>query len=306
MRKPVWALALLLAAVALATGGCAGRGREGLGERVSVVTTAYPLEFFARQIGGDAVEVRNLVPLGVEPHEWEPSPRDMADIGAGDLFVYNGAGLDPWAERALAAVQSPNLVVVEATRGMDLISASEGQAGEATTDPHVWLDPILATQEATAVRDGLIRVAPGQQKVFEENAQRLAQRLGELDQRYREGLAQCGRRTVIASHAFLGYLASRYDFQVIAIAGISTDVEPSPAQLASIAQQARELGQRYIFVEPLVSPALAKTLAREVGAQTIVLNPVEGLTRDDVAAGKDYFSIMAENLEALRLAMECR
>ena len=110
----------------------------------------------------------------------------------------------------------------------------------------------------------------------------------------------------MASHAAFGYLAERYNINVISIAGISPEEEPSPKRMAEIAQLAKQKNIKHIFFETLVSPKLSETIAREIGAETLVFNPLEGLTNEEIATGEDYISVMEKNLVNLRTALICK
>jgi zinc transport system substrate-binding protein len=272
-----------------------------------VVTSFYPLWEFSRQVAGDRVDVISLVPPGVEPHDWEPSPQDVAQVRRARLFVYNGAGFEQSADRLLQAVAGRDGTAVNATAGLDLIAGpGETTAGTATADPHVWLDPVLAQAQVATIRAALERADPPNAAAYADAARRFTGELGALHEAYREGLRQCARRSLVVSHGAFTYLARRYGLQQIAITGRRPESEPSPADLAAIVRAARREKARYVFVETLVSPRLAETLAREVGARILVLDPVEGLTPEAAAAGRDYLSLMRQNLERLRTGLECR
>lgn len=294
-----------------------GPARSPKTERLAVVASFYPLYEFARQVGGDRVEVTSLVPPGVEPHDWEPSPQDVARLKRSRVFVYNGAGLEPWVNKLLSAIAGQSLMVVNTTEEITLRAADlprhddqkrdkQTRWEQANPDPHVWLDPALAQAQAEAIRAGLTKADPTQVTAFEANARAFKAKLADLHREFEQGLAACARREIITSHAAFGYLATRYGLTVVPIMGLTPEAEPSPAELARIVRFARRHQVRYVFFETLVSPKLAETLSREVGARTLVLNPLEGLTKDEVAAGKDYLSLMRENLQNLRTGLECR
>ena len=288
--------------LALLLTGCAAGSAPEAGS-LRVVPTIYPLQYFAAQIGGEQVQVTGLVPAGVEAHDWEPAPQHLAAIEKARVFVYNGAGFEPWVDRSLSMLKSERTIMVKATEGLKLLSSDEEASGR---DPHVWLDPLKAQEQAAIIRDALIRADPEHQDLYRANAQKLAQRLETLHRHLEAGLSQCQRRDIIVAHDAFRYLADRYNVSVHPIAGVSPDVEPSPSQLAKLVQEARAQGATHIFFETLVNPALARTLAKEVGAQTLVLNPLEGLTKDEAAAGEDYFTVMEQNLKNLQKALGCQ
>jgi zinc transport system substrate-binding protein len=290
---------------ALLLGGCSPAAPPA---KPLVVATVYPIWELTRQVAGEHASVVSLVPPGVEPHDWEPTPQDLAQVQRARALVYNGAGLEPWVERLLPDAAARGIIVVTASEGLPLVRAgadAHGHGGGAP-DPHVWLDPALAQSMVEAIRGALTKMDPGNALAYAKNAQAFAAHLQGLDRAFAQGLRECARREVVVSHDAFGYLARRYRFTVVPVAGLSPAAEPTPSQLASIVRFARQRKVKYILFETLVSPRLAETLAREVGAQTLVLNPIEGLTREEAAAGKGYLSLMEDNLRTLRTALECR
>lgn len=302
MRPGIALLALALLA------GCQEAPKVAAPPRPLVVASFYPLYDFARQVAGDKAEVVSLVPTGVEPHDWEPSPRDAARVEKAAVFIYNGAGFDPGAERL--AKNAGAAVVVEATAGLPLLAVDlpghEKEHGGAERDPHVWLDPTLARRQVEAIRAGLAKADPASADHYASRAAAYATRLATLHDAIGTGLADCRRREIVVSHAAFTYLAHRYKLLQVPVMGLAPEAEPSPAELARVVRLVRRLKATVIFFETLVSPKLAETLAAEVGAKTLVLNPLEGLTADEEKAGKDYVSVMEDNLRNLRLALECR
>lgn len=277
------------------------------GKKISIVATFYPLQDFAQAVGGDAVTARSLVPTGAEPHDYEPTPQDIVSAYQADVFLLNGTGIDAWAEKIRPELEKRGVTVVQMSEVVSLLPASVGKEGEKDTfDPHFWLDPLGAEKEAEAIRNVLIARDPSRAPVYMENTDRYIALLAGLDRAYYEGLQQCEFHTIVTSHNAFTYLAKRYGFETISVSGISPEAEASPRALAEIVDVVRSLGLRYIFFETLVSPKVAETLAREVGAETLVFNPIEGLTDEERQAGKNYLSIMRENLNNLQTALRCQ
>ena len=295
------ALRLACAVLALAVAGCGGSDAATTGR--TVVASFYPLAYAAQQIGGDAVAVTDLTPLGAEPHDVDLRARDVRRIQEADLVLYLGSGFQPAVERAVRDAQGTTIDFLE---GIDLRAPEEHEDGHAedeepeheeTADPHVWLDPLLYARIARRLGEELDR--QGQGEAF-------AARLEALDDEFARGLADCRRREFVTSHAAFAYLAGRYRLEQVAIAGVSPEAEPTPRELEEVTEHVREVGATTIFFETLVSPRVAETVARETGARTSVLNPIEGLTADQAERGDDYFSLMRANLAALRSALQCR
>jgi zinc transport system substrate-binding protein len=287
----VWKLALLLVALTLA--GCGGGDRQGSAISGSVVAAFYPVAWAAEQIAGDDMEVLNLTPAGAEPHDVELTPRDVEAVHDADLVLYLGGDFQPALEQALESRSGP---VLDLLAGQDLRTGAD-EEGHGAPDPHVWLDPSRFAEMVTAI---------GRELGREETGQNLAARLRDLDEEMRAGLATCDRREIVTSHTAFAYLAERYDLVQVGLTGISPEAEPSPGDLVALVDEVEESRATTVFFETLVSPELAETVARESGASTAVLNPLEGLTEGEVDAGADYFSVMRKNLAALRQALGCR
>jgi zinc transport system substrate-binding protein len=270
--------------------------------RFIAVASFYPLYALTRQVAGKHADVLSLIPSGVEPHDWEPSPQDLKRLGRARLFVYNGAGLEPWVAKLQRDGTLKEAVIVRASEGLPLVIPE----GSAKPDPHVWLDPVYAQAIVRAIADGLAKADPANAADYKEKTNAVLQRLQGLDDAFTNGLKDCSRHEIVVTHSAFAYLAKRYGLTVVSIMGTAPEAEPSPAQLAEIVKFARERKVKYIFLEPLVSPKLAETLAREADAETLVLNPIEGITAAEEAAGKDYVALMEENLKNLRTALGCR
>jgi zinc transport system substrate-binding protein len=291
----------VIALLALLTGACSASSAGDGEPKTSVAAGFYPLAEAARRIGGSVVDVQNLTPPGVEPHDLELTPNEIARIQEADVVLYLGGGFAPAIEQAVADARG---VTADLLEGFSVAEAVGGQSEE-EVDPHVWLDPVLYRQLVERVRRTLSRARPGEASTFRTNANSFDAELRHLDRDYQAGLAGCTRHVIVTSHAAFGYLARRYGLTQEPIAGLSPDAEPSPARLAELADLVRRDGVTTIFTEELVSPRVAETLATEVGVTTEVLNPIEGLTAAEVVAGADYQSVMRDNLRTLRLALDC-
>ena len=295
MNRPV---SMLLGLAALVMAGC--RDAPVPEGKPLVVASFYPMYEFTRQVALDRAQVISLVPPGVAGHDWEPSPQDVAQVRRARAFVYNGAGFEPWAEKLIKEAVGPSTVVVAASAGLTVPRA----VGDGM-DPHVWLDPVLAQRVVEAIRRALERGDPAGQATYVANAAAYTAKLAELDARFEAGLRTCARRDVVVSHSGFGYLTRRYRLEQIAVTGIAPQAEPSPAALAAVVRTARARAVTAIFLEPLVSPKLAETLARELGVRLLTLNPIEGVTKQEAADGVGYIDLMTRNLESLREGLGC-
>jgi zinc transport system substrate-binding protein len=268
---------------------------SGQSAKIQVAASFYPLYFFSKEIAGDKAEIINITPAGTEPHDYEPTTKDIIQIEKSRMLVINGFGFEPWSENIKQNIDPEKTLIIQAAQGLE----------NQQKDPHTWLSPALAEQMVDKITQGFIRVDPASKDFYETNADNLKNRLANLDNEYKKGLANCKEKNIITSHAAFGYLAQAYGFNQISIAGLSPDEEPSPRQLADITKLAEADNIKYIFFEKLVSPKLSETIAGEIGAETLVLDPLEGLSLDDIAQGKDYFTEMKNNLNNLKIALQC-
>jgi zinc transport system substrate-binding protein len=275
--------------------------------KIGVSASFYPLYYFASEIGGDKASVFNITPAGAEPHDYEPTPKDIAQIDNSKLLILNGAGLESWADKIKPDISSNNVSLVVATQGLALMNAPAGEAAQNSAyDPHLWVNPVTAKKEADNILSAFEIVDPANTNFYAQNAAKLQNQLDILDAEYKNSLQSCQQKSFVTSHAAFGYLAKQYGLTQVPIAGLSPDAEPSAKQLAAISQFAKTNHIKYIFFESLASPKLSQSIADEVGAQTLILNPIEGLTADDIKAGKDYISVMRENLTNLKIALQCQ
>ena len=264
--------------------GCGGGSiaSEGKATRTTVVAAFYPLAHAAELVGGEKVAVENLTPPGAEPHDVELSVRDVERVRSAELVLYLGGGFQPALEDAVAGARG---------RAVDL------RLGESRRDPHVWLDPVRYARIVERVGKELAR---------EPQARGVTVKLRALDRDFRKGLLHCRRRELVTGHAAFGYLAERYRLEPIAVSGLSPEAEPTASALEAVVGEVRRAGATTVYAEALVSPRLAETVAREAGARIDVLNPLEGLSKEEVERGESYLSVMRANLTALRRGLGCR
>lgn len=291
-------LGITLAVIALAgsVAGCAATGSaSGEGGKPTVLASFYPLAFVAERIGGPEVAVTNLTTPGVEPHDLELTPRQVGDVADADLVIYLG-GFQPAVDEAVEQGAGRTLEV----GGAVPLATTPGSGPE--RDPHFWLDPTKLAEVVDPVADQLADVDPANAQTFADRATALKADLARLDAEYRAGLVHCARTEFVTAHAAFGYLAKRYGLEHVSIAGVSPDQEPAPDRLRQVQQLVEDHGITTIFFETLVSADLANTIARDTGAITAVLDPIEGIADP---ATNDYLSVMRANLAALRKALSC-
>ena len=310
--RAVVAGATALAALTLA--GCSGSAAGGSGSgKLDVVTSFYPLEFIARTVGGDAVNVTTLTAPGVEPHDLELTPTQVGTVASAKLVVYE-KGLQPAVDEAVdqnakdAGFDVAPAAKLEAT-GADFEEHEEpgGAAPAAHTedalDPHFWLDPVRYADVVKAVEEKLAATDSANAEGYHTRAKALLTQVGKLDTDYKNGLADCKLKTFVTSHQAFAYLAKRYGLTMVGIAGFTPDAEPTPARIKEVQDIVKAQHVTTIFYEELVSPKVAETIARDVGVQTAVLSPIEGLS--DANSQETYLTLMRSNLQELKKANSC-
>ena len=291
-------LIIVLITLSLIAVGCTSTkdsSNNGSGKMV-VYASFYPLSFLADEIGGDNIELRTVVPNGVESHDYEPSIRQLRDIENAQLFIYNGANFESWADKVVGNIIDKDRTI-NASELVDLIMVDNNP------DPHIWLSTENMIKIGEAIKNKLILLDETHKEDYENNFNNLASRLRELDNKFSEELSQKKRESIIVSHEAFTYMAERYGFKQIPVTGISPEQEPSPKTVAELIEIAKRENHKYIFLETLASPKTVQVIAKETGLQILTLNPVEGLTEEELRKGKDYISIMEENLENLKKAL---
>lgn len=309
----------LVSGIALLSGCATTNNSTANADAVQVAVSTSIIQEMVETIGGEPIEISVAPGVGISSHDYEPTAKDVATILESDLFVYNGAGLEAWSESVAEQIhddEAETTVVELAETVEDHLLTSDGDEhadehededdhdhDHGEFDPHIWLDPLLYIEQVEAVRDALVEVGPEHRSTFEENATEYIERIESVHDAYTTGLANCTADSIIVSHNAYSYLANRYNFTIHPISGLSPDAEPSLQQLAELTDLAEEEGIGYVFYEELVSPKIAETLAAEIGAETLVLSPIEGIQTD---SDSHYITLMTQNLENLQTAMQCQ
>lgn len=307
-------------ATAATTGEATATATTGEADRITVLTSFYPLEYLVEQIGGDAVTASSLTPQGAEPHDLELSPAQVSQLSRADLLVYL-SGFQPSVDAAVDQTDPSSLDVADVvdleplaagddhdhaggdnTNGTDAVG-NEGSHDHGQLDPHFWQDPERMAAAAEAVADALAAADPAEADTFYANADALITRLDALDSDYRTGLAACDSNVLVTAHEAFGYLTRAYGLEQVGIAGIDPEGEPSPARLREIGDIVQSNGVTTIFAESLINPRVAQVLADDLGIATAVLDPVESITA--TSPGDNYDQVMRANLSELRKALGC-
>lgn len=324
---------LALCACLLFTAVFVGCGTEASDEpvdpnRLQVMASFYTMYDFAQKIGGEHVQVTCMVPSGTEPHDWEPSTKDITRMEQTDVFIYNGAGMEHWVSDVLAGLSNKKLISVEASQGVSLLRSAEEEDGHdheaahadedeedshehaydhahehGEYDPHVWLDPMNAKQEMKNICEAFSEADPEHGADYQANYEKWAKQIDKLDETYQTTLENLSERNIVVAHEAYGYLCRRYNLTQVSIEGMSPDSEPDPGRMADIIDFVRANNVRAIFFEELSGSRTAETVAAETGVKLLTLSPLEGLSDRQEETGGDYFSVMEENLQQLTEAL---
>lgn len=292
--------------------GCGNQEATKDSTKLQIVTSFYPMYDFTQNVAGDNAEVSVLMKAGTEPHDYEPSAKDIAKIADSDVFVYNSKEMETWVSSVLTNIDTKKTVVVDASQGIDLLEGNhsddetdaEHEGHSHAHDPHIWLDPVLAQKQVDTIKEGIIKADTKNKETYEKNALAYKEKLAALNEKFEMGLKNAENRTFVTQHAAFAYLANRYDLEQVAIAGLSPDQEPSPAKLAELNDFIKENNIKIIYFAETASPKIAKTVANETGAKLKVLSPIEGITQEEQEKGVDYIKVMEKNLEALEKAIK--
>ena len=279
--------------------------------KIKIVTTVFPLMEFSRAVCGERGEVSLLLPPGAEIHTWNPRPSDIVRISSADLFIYVGANLEPWIYGLLKSVKNPALRVLEASKDLPLLEDvtdlhQHGHSHE-ELDPHIWLDFELDQIIVDRIAALLSDIDAKYSSFYQHNAASYRDRLQRLHDSFLNGLQECASRVLIlGGHSAFGYLARKYNLQQISLYGLSPDSKPTPRQMVEVVELAKKHKVKVIYFEQYVSDELARVIAKEIGARTLILNPGANLDKNQLKAGVNFFDIMEKNLENLKDGLNCR
>jgi zinc transport system substrate-binding protein len=317
IRFVMLAVLLLLLLVCAA---CQKKEATGTGEKkVQVITTLFPVYDLTREVAGDRAVVTMLLPPGVEPHSFEPKPEDIFRVSKADIFIYTDRYMEPWAADLVKGIGNPDILVVDAGKDARFLPASEGHGHDeeeghgqhhdhgAGMDPHIWLDFTNAQKMVDNIAVGLATKDPANRKYYLGRAVACNERLAALDKRYRDELKGCASRMFLhGGHYAFGYLAARYGLNYKAAYAVSANAEPTPKRIAELINMMKANGLKYVFHEELIAPTMADAIARESGATLLKLHGAHNISREELAAGVTFFSLMDKNLENLKVGLKCR
>lgn len=274
-------------------------------DKITVVTTIFPLYDFTKQIAQDKVEVILILPPGVEPHSFEPKPRSIFDIRRADLFIYTGDFLEIWAKNIISVMEKEK--VINTSIDTKLLSGDDDEHHhEHKIDPHIWLDPNNAMIMVDNILEGLIRIDPENKTFYEENAEIYKEELKKLDEAYIDLFNNTKYKTIIfGGHFVFGYLAKRYNIEYVSpYKGFSPDTLPTPKNIQSLINLINSSGQNTIFYEEMINPKVAKVIAEETNVNMLPLNGAGNISKEDFKNNISFLDIMYQNIENLKKGLQ--
>ncbi|WP_106406360.1 metal ABC transporter solute-binding protein, Zn/Mn family [Bacillus marinisedimentorum] len=299
--------------------GCAGGNKEDMPKdgELSIYTSLFPVEDFTEKIGGEHVKVTNIMPLGGDAHTFEPTQKTIVKVAEADAFIYNGVGMEPYADKMESALEKENVKFYEASAGIESGEHDEkeenheGEEGNeddehahGDVNPHIWLDPVLAVTMAENIKNALQELKPEAEDDFEENFKVLKSDLEKINAEFEAAAGKTSTKKFMVSHAAYEYWEDRYGLEQLAITGLSPSQEPTQAELEKLIKQAREYNIDTILFEQNVTPKVADIIKEEIGADVLYLHNLAVLTEEDVENDEDYFSLMRKNIKSMEKALD--
>jgi zinc transport system substrate-binding protein len=272
--------------------------------KIKIIASVFPLMEFARAVAGERGEVSLLLPPGAGVHTWQPRASDITRLSSADLFIYMGAGLEPWIPDLLKSISSKKLKILSVARFLPL--DNQKKSVKDGVDPHAWLDFELDQMIISRIAETLSEIDPSRASVYRAGAAQYNEKLKKLDENFSMSLNRCQQKTILlGGHAAFGYLARKYNLEQLSLYGLSPDAEPTPSRLMDTIKWARDHNVRAVYIEANSSAKMAKVLAKEIQAELLVLNPGANLNKKEWAAGLTFFDIMEENLKNLKRGLIC-
>lgn len=306
--------------------GCTNINQNKENGKIQVITTLFPQYDFVKKVGGDKVNTTLLLPPGTESHTYEPTPRDMALINDSNLFVYTGSEMEPWADNLISGIEE-NINVLDLSASINLIHAEEfeekhymeeeeyeheeeeheheEEEHEHAYDPHFWLNPLYAIKMVESIRDELCKIDPDNSEYYTANAASYIQEIQTLDSEFEQTVASSSNPKIAFGGAFAyAYFVERYNLEFIsAYSACGENVEPSTTQLKNVINYINENKIPVVFYKEYTNGNVAQTISESTGTQTLVFNTVHNVSKEEIANGASYISIMKQNLANLKIAL---
>ncbi|MEX0656073.1 MAG: zinc ABC transporter substrate-binding protein [Nitrosopumilaceae archaeon] len=261
---------------------------ENKNQKIVAITSFYPIYEFTKNVGGNKVEVTQIIPFGIEPHDWEPTVKDLQSMHQADLIIINGIGFENWANDF--ASTNSNVIIVDTSKGI----TNDSLINQA--DPHIWLNPVMVQTQVANIADALMEIDPANREYYNTNANSYILRLDQLDQKIKNELSQCEKKDFVAFHSAFSYFAEQYGLtQHTILESNEPHDEPTSKNLENIINLAKSLAIDVIFTEEAVDTRTSQVIADEIGGTVLVLSPLEIGDQNT-----DYIAKMEQNLANLK------
>ncbi|MEW6067534.1 MAG: metal ABC transporter substrate-binding protein [Nitrospirota bacterium] len=266
-------------------------------EKIKVIASIVPLADLVKQVGGERVDVRVLLPPGANPHIYEPTPKAIKDISDARLFIKIGAGLEFWLEKIIKASGNNRLIIVNSSSGIPLIKETHFH-GSSVADPHIWLDPVIVIDIVKKIENALVEIDHPNSDLYKRRASLYKEKLLQLDKEISERTKKFKIKEYVTFHPAWNYFSKRYGLKVVGVIEESPGKEPSPKHIERIIKEIKRIGSRVIFVEPQFNPKIAEAIAKESGSQVLYLDPIGGQKGRET-----YLNIMRYNVSVMESVM---
>ncbi|MBE6065843.1 metal ABC transporter substrate-binding protein [Clostridium cochlearium] len=293
-------LFLIISLSIIIISGCGKKDEVGISnnkDKIKVVVTFNPLREFVDYIGKDKVDVNVIIPEGTEPHDFEPKAKDIMKLNEGDLFIYNGFGMEGWVDKTLKSIENNKMLIVDSSKGCEPINIEEdnhdhGNSHGNSNDPHIWLGLTTAKRQAFNIKEALIKLDESNKEFYEENYKEFEKEIDNLLNSYKNKFEQLDNKSFVTGHSAFSYFCRDFGLEQRSVEGVFAEGEPSSKKLKELVDYCKSKNIKTIFLEENVSPKVSETLAKEVGAEVKVIDTIEYKKED-----KKYLEIMKENID---------
>ncbi|MBF0121364.1 MAG: zinc ABC transporter substrate-binding protein [Desulfobacterales bacterium] len=274
-------------------------------DKLKIITTIFPLYDFTKEIGREKIDVTILLPPGIEAHSFSPTPLDIMKLNKADILIYTSKYMEPWIEDIIKALENKKLIIIDSSLNIELLKES---GHKHQVDPHIWLNPIFAKKIVFNISNGLSSKDLKNKEFYLNNLIEYNNKLDILDINIRDKLKNCKHNEIFyGGHFAFGYFAKEYGLKHKSpYKGFSPNAEPSSKGIADLVKKMKKSQIKTIYYEELIDPKVAKAISEETGANMFMLHGVHNITKDDMKKGSTYLSIMYDNIEKLKIGLECR
>lgn len=320
MQKKLILVSIVLTMLVVVLTGCGQGATKKESNKLQVITTFYPVYEFTKAVAGDKADITMLMPAGTEPHDYEPSAKDISKIARSDIFIYSSNNMETWVKSLKSSIDEKQTQILNSSHSIKMIDENEELKSEeaelankeeessfsstSNYDPHIWLNPENAKKMVKNISNELIQQDPKNEKYYVKRTNAYLKKLTELNQEYKTTFKNAKNKTFVTQHAAFAYLAKQYGLTQVAVAGISSDEEPSPRRLAELQTYIKKYHVDTIFTESNDSSKIANMLAKETNIKVKGLNPIEGLSKVQIENGETYLSVMQDNLKSLKTVVK--